>query len=144
MEAMAIKTKSPHADLAAFLAGVVPTERQSDATRLTAIFADVTGFAPRLWGGAMIGFGRYAYQYDSGRSGEYFATGFAPRKAELVLYIMPGFADQAPILADLGTHRVGKSCLYLKRLDGVNEVALRRLIRAGLDDLATRWPIMPA
>lgn len=135
------KTKAAPMDVDAWLGGVAP-ERQAEARRLLAIFAEETGFAPQNWSG-MAGFGRYDYRYDSGHSGSAFATGFAPRKAELVIYILPGYADCGDILADLGKHRLGKSCLYLKRLEGVNEDALRRLIRAGLQDLAKRWTIHP-
>jgi hypothetical protein len=128
---------------AAFLAAVEPPARRDEAARLDAIFRRATGFGPRLWGGSMLGYGRYAYRYESGHSGVSLATGFAPRKAELVLYILPGHAGYAPILADLGPHRLGKACLYLRRLEGVNEAALDRLIRAGLADLGSRWTIEP-
>ena len=90
----------------------------------------------------MVGFGRYDYTYDSGHSGTSMATGFAPRKAELVVYILPGYGDYSAILADLGKHRLGKSCLYIKRLDAVNEDTLRRLIRTGLADLGQRWTVV--
>jgi hypothetical protein len=91
----------------------------------------------------MLGYGRYAYRYASGHAGESLATGFAPGKAELAIYILPGFADFGEILADLGPHRKGKACLYIRRLDAVDEAVLARLIRAGLDDLATRWTVLP-
>lgn len=138
------KTKVQTGGVEEFLATVSPPERQADARRLVGIFAEVSGFPARLWGSGMIGFGKYAYTYDSGHSGESLATGFSPRNTGLVLYILPGYGDFSAILADLGKHRLGKSCLYLKRLDGVNEAALRRLIHAGLDDLAKRWPVTPA
>lgn len=110
---------------------------------MLALFAETTGWEPRLWGASIIGFGRYAYRYDSGYGGESLATGFAPRKAELSVYIMPGYADFGDILARLGPHRMGKSCLYLRRLSAVDEGVLGELIRAGLKDLATRWPVHP-
>ncbi len=137
------KTVSAPFDRAGFLDGIADPLRREEADRLLTIFAEVTGYPPRLWGGSMVGFGRYAYRYDSGHSGESLATGFAPRKAELSVYILPGYADFGDILARLGPHRVGKACLYLKRLDRVDEGALRELIRAGLDDLAMRWRVLP-
>lgn len=126
----------------AFLAAVTPAQRAAEARQLAALFAEVTGYPPRLWG-SVLGFGRYAYRYDSGRAGESLATGFAPRKAELVIY--PGApAEGFPaLLAELGPHRPGKSCLYLRRLDGVDLPVLGHLIRAGLDDLARRWTVLP-
>jgi hypothetical protein len=89
----------------------------------------------------MVGFGRYDDRYESGHGGSSFATGFAARKAELSLY---GPAHEEKLLAALGKHRRGKGCLYLKQLAGVDEEALRGLIRAGLDDLGLRWTIHSA
>ncbi len=91
----------------------------------------------------MVGFGRYVYRYESGRDGESLATGFSPRKAELSIYILPGYADFSDILARLGPHRKGKPCLYLKRLSQVDESVLKELIRAGLDDLRSRSEVLP-
>jgi hypothetical protein len=130
-------------DVAAFLADVQPPERQAEALALDAIFRQATGFSPRLWAGSMVGYGRYAYRYDSGHSGVSLATGFAPRKAELVVYILPGYADFAGLLARLGPHRLGKSCLYLRRLQGIDTGILAEMIRAGLADLSTRWTVEP-
>jgi Domain of unknown function (DU1801) len=138
----AAKTRSATLDPEAWLAGI-EADRQSEARRLLTIFAEETGFPPRLWGASMVGFGRYQYRYDSGHGGESFATGFSPRKAELSIYILPGHADFGDILARLGPHRTGKACLYIRRLAGVDEDALRALIRAGLHDLAALWEVHP-
>lgn len=131
-------------DPASVLAAVEPEGRRHDARRLDAIFREVTGWQPILWPPGILGYGRYDYRYASGRTGSYLATGFAPRRANLVLYIMPGYSDFGGILDRLGPHRAGKACLYLTRLDRVDQGALRDLIRAGLDDLATRWPVSPS
>ena len=134
------KTKPGAMTVSDYLAGLDP-DRRAEAERLVAIFSEVTGYPPVIWGGSMVGFGRYDYTYDSGHSGSSFATGFAARKAELSVYGLSG--DEAQFAA-LGKHRRGKACTYLKRLDGVDEAALRKLIRAGLDDLATRWTVHPS
>lgn len=136
------KTKSAPLDRTAWLAGVEP-KRQDEAERLLAIFGATTGWEPRLWGPSMVGFGRYEYRYDSGHGGESLATGFSPRKAELSIYLMAGGETLAPILARLGPHRMAKACLYLKRLDAVDEGVLRELIRAGLADLGRQWEVHP-
>jgi hypothetical protein len=136
------KTTSAPLDATAWLAGVEET-RRDEAQRLLTLFSSVTGWEPRLWGPSILGFGRYDYRYDSGHSGQSLATGFSPRKAEISVYILPGYADFGPILSRLGPHRVGKSCLYIKRLDRIDETVLAELIRAGLDDLARRWTIHP-
>ena len=137
------KTQPTDVDPKLFLAAVTPERRRDEAWRLDALFREVTGFAPVVWGGTMLGYGRYHYTYASGREGVFFSTGFAPRKREQVLYIMPGYADFGPILDRLGPHRKGKSCLYLTRLDRVDMDALADLIRAGLEDLGRRWPVTP-
>lgn len=136
------KTKSAALDREVWLAGVEPA-RQEEAERLLTIFGEVTGWEPRLWGPSMVGFGRYAYRYESGHSGESLATGFSPRKGELSIYLLPGYADFSGILSRLGPHRMAKACLYIKRLSAVDEGVLRELIRAGLKDLGARWEIHP-
>lgn len=137
------KTKPQDGDVQDYLRRVEPAGRREDALMLDAIFREVTGFQPVLWGPSMIGYGQYHYRYDSGREGDMLATGFAPRKANIVVYILPGYTDFSSLLKDIGPHRIGKSCLYLGRLRDVNTDALRVLIRAGLDDLAGSWPIQP-
>ena len=132
------KTKVEPVGIDAFLATVTPPQRQAEARALVTLFQDVTGYAPRVHTGGMIGFGRYAYTYASGHSGVSFATGFAPRKAELSIYIMPGYQDFAAILGRLGPHRLGKGCLYIRHLDQVDQAVLAELIAAGLADLRQR------
>jgi hypothetical protein len=137
------KTKVEDQGIEAWLGSVTPPERQAEARRLIQVFTEVTGWQPRLYTGGMVGFGRYAYTYDSGHSGTSFATGFSPRKAELSIYILPGYADFGGLLARLGKHKIGKSCLYLKRLSDADEGVLRELIAAGLQDLQKRWTVEP-
>lgn len=135
------KTKEEAQGVEDWLGGLAPPERQAEARRLVQVFREVTGWEPRLYTGGMVGFGRYAYTYASGHSGTAFATGFAPRKAELSIYIMPGYGDFGGILARLGKHRMGKACLYLRRLSDADEAVLRELIAAGLADLRKRWVV---
>lgn len=137
------KTLPTGDDPGLFLAGVEPARRRADALALDALFREVTGFEPVMWGPSIVGYGRYDYRYESGRTGQFLATGFSPRKANLVVYIMPGYADFGGILKDLGKHRLGKSCLYINRLEEIDRTALAALIRAGLADLAARWPVFP-
>ncbi len=136
-------TQANPPDAAAFLAAVAPPRRHDEARRLDALFREVTGWQPRLWRGGILGYGTYDYTYASGRSGTYFATGFAPRRARLSIYILPGYADFGPILNRLGKHRMGKSCLYLNALQDADPDVLTELIRAGLADLSRRWPVRP-
>ena len=138
------KTKVEDLSIAAYLDTVTPPGRQAEARHLVTLFSEVTGYAPRLYTGGMVGFGTYAYTYASGHSGTSMATGFAPRKAELSIYILPGYTDFSAILHRLGKHRIGKACLYLRHLSDADEPVLRELIAAGLADLKTRWPILPS
>lgn len=138
------KTTATKGNVAEFLAALEPEERRAEARRLDAIFRDVTGFAPAMWGPSMVGYGRYHYVYATGREGDFLATGFSPRAREFSIYIMPGYADFSEILARLGKHRMGKSCLYVRRLADIDEGALRDLIAAGLADLGARWEVHPA
>jgi len=96
-----------------------------------------------MWGPTIIGCGQYRYRYDSGREGDFLATGFSPRKANLSIYILPGYGDFGAILDRLGKHRTGKSCLYINKLADIDTDVLAELIRAGLDDPGRRWTITP-
>ena len=137
------KTKITSQDVGAFIASVPHPTRRADAVVLDRVFRDITGWQPRMWGPTIIGYGQYHYTYESGRSGDFLATGFSPRTASLSIYIMPGYAEFGPILARLGKHKMGKSCLYINKLADIDTGVLQDLIRAGLDDLGKRWPIAP-
>ena len=118
-------------------------EKRAEAKALDAIFREVTGFKPKAWG-KLIGYGSYHYKYESGREGDSFATGFNLRSKDVALHIMPGYQEFADIAARLGKHKRGKSCWYIKSVEIVDQTALRDLIRAGLDDLATQYQITPS
>ncbi len=137
------KTKATGADVLKFLHLVEPQKRRDDALVLHDLFTKLSGFEAHMWGPSIIGFGQYHYVYDSGREGDFLATGFSPRKANMVLYIMPGYQDYDEILGRLGKHRLGKSCLYINKLDDIDLDVLRELIKAGLRDLNKIWPVKP-
>ena len=88
----------------------------------------ISGSRAAMWGSSMVGFGRYQYRYASGREGEFFLTGFSPRKTALTVYVMPGLERYADQLERLGPHKTGKSCLYLKSLDAVDREVLEEII----------------
>ena len=138
------KNQPTSADVSAYLQTVEPGPRREDAIALDALFRHVTGWAPVMWGESMIGYGSYHYRYESGREGEFFATGFGARKTSLSIYILPGYADYAAILERLGKHKTGKSCLYVNRLADVDLDVLAELIQAGIDDLGRKWPVSPS
>ncbi|MQY43765.1 DUF1801 domain-containing protein [Epibacterium sp. SM1969] len=138
------KTQPTDLDVQAFLAQVEPARRSDEAAQLLHLFSQATGFEPKIWGSSIIGFGRYHYTYASGREGAFLATGFAPRKARLSIYIMPGYQDYGALLARLGKHKLGKSCLYVNKLADIDLAVLSELIQRGLQDLNKIWPVHPA
>lgn len=111
-----------------FLNGVENEQRREDAFTLLAIFKEITGEEPKMWGSSIVGFGSYHYAYDSGREGDWMATGFSPRKASMTLYLMNGFDDYEDLLDKLGKHKTGKSCLYITRLEQVDLEVLKEMI----------------
>ena len=137
------KTQVTAQNVATFIDAVEKPQRRADARALDALFRSVTGFKPRMWGPTIIGYGQYHYRYASGREGDALATGFSPRAAHQVIYIMPGYGRFQPLLNRLGKHRLGKSCLYINKLTDIDLLVLEALIRAGLQDLGQRWPVLP-
>lgn len=112
-----------------------------EAKNLINIFTAVTKADPAMWGQSIIGFGSYHYTYESGREGDAPATGFSMRKSGPTIYIMPGYNDYSHILENLGPHKLGKSCLYLKSIEDIHIPTLKKLIRAGLRDLKKMYPV---
>ena len=123
-----LKTKRTDESVDAFLDSVVDESRRKDCRRVLEIMKRVTGEEPRMWGPSMIGFGTYHYRYASGREGDWFITGFSPRKNDLTLYIMSGFSRFDDLTSRLGQYKTGKSCLYIKRLSEVDEAVLEELV----------------
>ncbi|MBY5934812.1 DUF1801 domain-containing protein [Tateyamaria omphalii] len=136
-----LKTQTSDTPFSVWVEDVEPQQRREEARVLDELFRRVTGFEAQVWTGGIVGYGAYDYTYASGRSGTWMATGFAPRKAKLSIYIMPGYTDFGPILDRLGPHSRGKSCLYITRLQRVDLDVLGELIAAGVQDLASRWPV---
>jgi hypothetical protein len=138
------KTQVTVVDPMDFILSIEHPVRRADALKLDTLFRTITGWEPRMWGPTIIGYGAYHYTYESGREGDCLATGFSPRKANLSLYIMPGYQNFAYILDRLGKHKLGKACLYINKLADVEIDVVAEIIKAGLDDLAARWPVTPS
>ncbi len=121
------------ADVDAFLAAVPDEKRRADAYAMLELMRSVTGQPPLMWGPSIVGFGSYHYRYESGRTGDAPLAAFSPRKANLVVYLVGGFEDRYPkLLEQLGPHKTGKACLYLKRLTDVDLDVLRQLIERSM------------
>lgn len=122
------KTKPSKTTVTALIASVENDRRRRDAKTLLKLMREVTGITPKVWGDTMIGFGSYDYTYDSGHSGTTMLTGFAPRKANLVLYVLDDSDAFDDLLERLGPHKRGKGCLYLTDLAKNDLDVLRALI----------------
>jgi hypothetical protein len=101
---------------------------------------DATNAPAKMWGGSIIGFGTYHYQYASGREADWMRIGFSPRKQNIVLYIAGGFEEFETLRAQLGKHAIGKSCLYIKKLSDVDVPTLEKLIRASVNHMLEKYP----
>ena len=135
-----LKTRASGQDVDAFLDRVEPAQRARDGRVLRDMMERLSGWPATMWGPSIIGFGRYHYRYESGHEGEACRIGFSPRKAELVVYLMPGFAGRDDLLARLGKHRLGVSCLYIRKLSDVDIGVLEQLLTRALHHMAAHYP----
>ena len=129
------KTKPNDQSVGAFLEGVENEQKRADSFALLKLFQEVTGEEPTMWGDTIVGFGKYHYKYASGREGDWFLTGFSPRKQNLTLYIMAGFDEYEQLLGKLGKHSTGKSCLYIKKIEDVDLDVLKELVKRSVEHM---------
>ena len=125
-------TQPTDLDPAGFIAAVEHPVRRADAEVLLDLMQRVTGYPPQMWGPTIVGFGRYHYRTDAGREGDFMITGFSPRKANQVVYVLPGYDDIGEQLSRLGKHRIGKSCLYINKLADVDLDVLEAIVADGV------------
>ena len=130
-----LKTTRNDGDVRAYLESVGNKQRRQDALTMLELMREITGEEAEMWGESIVGFGSYRYRYASGRQGDWFLTGFAPRKQALTLYIMPGFERCKALLAKLGKHKIGKSCLYINKLADVDRDVLKEIIAASVEQM---------
>ena len=131
------KTKPTAVSVEAFLDRIADETRRADCKTLVKVMKRVTGAKPVMWGPSIVGFGSYHYKYASGHEGDACLVGFAPRKSEISLYIMSGFAGREALLEKLGKHKAAKACLYVKKLADVDLAVLEELVRRSVDSLRT-------
>lgn len=127
------KTQRNDGDVIAYLESVSNKRRREDSLVVLKLMEEVTGEPAEMWGTSIVGFGSYHYRYASGREGDFMLTGFAPRKAALTLYIMGGHERYDELMAKLGKHRTGSSCVYINKLADVDLAVLRELIAESVD-----------
>ena len=129
-----VKNDKPVLD---FLNSVEHNKRREDGLEILDLMKEVTGEEPAMWGDSIVGFGDYTYKYASGRTGQWMLVGFSPRKQNLTLYIMDGFDGYAELLGKLGKHKTGKSCLYINKLEDVDQDVLRELVQKSVSHMKT-------
>jgi hypothetical protein len=136
-----LKTKVTNADVIAFIHAFADTEqKRNDSFELLKIMEDFTGHEPRMWGPSMIGFGSYHYKSErSSQEGDWPLIGFSPRKAAISLYVFTGLPEHEYLLKDLGKFKMGKACIYIKKLSDIDLESLKRMMRVTIDFLKSKY-----
>jgi Domain of unknown function (DU1801) len=134
------KTRVTPASVKSFLDRIEDPQTREDCYAISDLMRAATQAEPRMWGSSIVGFGAYQMTYADGRSGEFMLTAFAPRKRNITLYIMPGFDGDEALLAKLGKHSHGKSCLYIRRLADVHLRTLKTLVAASVANMRRKYP----
>lgn len=136
-----IKTKQTGADVVEFINSFADTEqKKKDSFELLKLMQDFTGYEPKMWGPSIIGFGQYHYKSErSSQEGDWPLVGFSPRKSAISLYVYSGCSGQDDLLKELGKFKMGKSCIYVKKLSDINQETLKKLIRTTMDFLRSKY-----
>ncbi len=135
-----LKTRPTASSVDAFIDDLDDEHKRADCRNLACMMAEITGASGVMWGSSIVGFGSYHYRYASGREGDFFETGFSPRKRALTLYVMAGFSAYGDLLERLGKYSVGKSCLYVKRLADVDLDVLREMLTQSVSYIRAKYP----
>ncbi len=133
------KTKPTDASVEAYLAAIEDEARRKDCSKLVELMSKVTKRKPQMWDDSIVGFGSYHYKYKSGREGDWCLTGFSSRKVDISVYLMASLPGQDELLARLGRHKMGKSCLYIRRLSEVDAKVLERLVAGSVAQVRRRY-----
>jgi len=129
-----LKTKQTEASVEEFLKAIADEKVLEDSKKIIEMMSKATNEVPKMWGASIIGFGSRHLKYDSGRELDWMKIGFSPRKANLTLYLSLGGGWNEALMADLGKHKLGKGCLYIKRLSDVDENVLQKLIEGSVQN----------
>lgn len=136
-----LKTKQHNADVREFINSFADTEqKKKDSLELLKLMQDFTGHKPKMWGASIIGFGSYHYKSErSKQEGDWPLVGFSPRKAAISLYVFTGAKEHEHLLKDLGKFKMGKACIYIKKLSDINVEQLKKLIEATIKFLRGKY-----
>ena len=133
------KTKPTEASVEDYIASRANEQQRSDCQELMALLKKITGQPPKMWGPSIVGYGSYRYTYESGRTGEAPLAGFAIRGRELVVYLDVEGDRQKSLLSKLGKHKMGKVCLYFKRLADLDKPVLEQLVANSVAEVKRRY-----
>jgi hypothetical protein len=128
-----LKTKKTELSVAAFIKAIPEAQKRKDAEVIAELMEKATKAKPKMWGSSIIGFGDRVLKYDSGRELDWFVMGFSPRKANFALYVGGAVKDEADLLKKLGNYKNGKGCLYINKLEEVDQKVLSAIIKNGLN-----------
>ncbi len=122
------KTKATEASVDDYLSAIEDETRRKDCQALAKLMTKATKLKPKMWGTSIVGFGSYHYKYESGREGDACLTGFSPRKGDISIYLVASFPGREELLSKLGKHKMGKACLYVRKLSDVDLKVLEQLV----------------
>ncbi len=136
-----LKTKQTNENVSEFINQFADSEqKRKDSFELLKLMQDFTGYEPKMWGATMIGFGSYHYKSErSSQEGDWPLIGFSPRKAAISLYVFTGAKEHEYLLADLGKYKIGKACIYVKRLSDINQDVLKKLMKETIGYLKAKY-----
>jgi hypothetical protein len=136
-----LKTKKNDANVLEFISSFADTEqKRKDSVELLKLMQEFTGYEPKMWGGSIIGFGQYHYKSERSRQeGDWPLVGFSPRKAAISLYVYSGSAGQEDLLKELGKFKMGKGCIYVKKLSDINQQTLKKIIKSTIEHLQSKY-----
>ena len=135
-----LKTRATAASVTEFMNSIEDKDQRADCRAIAAMMRKATGKRAKMWGASMVGYGSYHYKYASGQEGDYFLTGFSPRRQATTVYIMPGFSGYDALMKKLGKYKTGRSCLYIRKLDDVDSSVLQQLIARSVTDMRKKYP----
>lgn len=133
------KTRQTKESVAKFLDSIEDERKRKDSYSISQLMEETTGYDPVMWGSSIVGFGKYHYKYDSGHEGDCALVSFSPRKQNITIYLMAGFDGQEDLLKRLGKHKIGKGCLYINKLEDIDQSVLKDLIKNTIYILQKRY-----
>lgn len=134
------KTTETNKNVLDFINAFVETEqKRNDSYSLLKLMEKISGYEAKMWGPSIIGFGKYHYKYKSGHEGDAPLIGFSPRKAAISLYVFTGLKEHEHLLEDLGKFKMGKACIYIKKLSDIDQEKLKLLMKGTINYLKSKY-----